>query len=222
VESGGGREKPPPHPHDGHLGADALPPRQQVTAGCGSQVCRGGAYTYRGTDSYRGAERIPSSHRSPLLIHRISRRYLTGNRCVGGRESLAGSSVGCQARHGALLVVTGAVWGGGVGWGGVGWGGVGAWKAKACGRRDKFEPKKYFSIDRVFRNETLDATHLAEFHQARAAGGDVLYGLRGPALGSVPRQCAMCAFSFWFFTLSSASTAYAECMPSVESQRARG
>jgi len=31
--------------------------------------------------------------------------------------------------------------------------------------KDKFEPKKYFSIDRVFRNETLDATHLAEFHQ---------------------------------------------------------
>lgn len=28
-----------------------------------------------------------------------------------------------------------------------------------------FEPKKLFSIDRVFRNETLDATHLAEFHQ---------------------------------------------------------
>jgi phenylalanyl-tRNA synthetase alpha chain len=30
-----------------------------------------------------------------------------------------------------------------------------------------FQPQKYFSIDRVFRNETLDATHLAEFHQAR-------------------------------------------------------
>ncbi|GAB1610043.1 phenylalanine--tRNA ligase alpha subunit-like [Argonauta hians] len=28
-----------------------------------------------------------------------------------------------------------------------------------------FKPAKYFSIDRVFRNETLDATHLAEFHQ---------------------------------------------------------
>jgi|688.fasta_scaffold308977_1 phenylalanyl-tRNA synthetase alpha subunit len=28
-----------------------------------------------------------------------------------------------------------------------------------------FIPKKYFSIDRVFRNETTDATHLAEFHQ---------------------------------------------------------
>ncbi|XP_066587999.1 phenylalanine--tRNA ligase alpha subunit [Prorops nasuta] len=29
----------------------------------------------------------------------------------------------------------------------------------------EFKPGKFFSIDRVFRNETLDATHLAEFHQ---------------------------------------------------------
>lgn len=28
-----------------------------------------------------------------------------------------------------------------------------------------FVPKKYFSIDRVFRNEAVDRTHLAEFHQ---------------------------------------------------------
>lgn len=28
----------------------------------------------------------------------------------------------------------------------------------------KFVPHKLFSIDRVFRNETLDSTHLAEFH----------------------------------------------------------
>eukprot|EP00161_Ancyromonas_sigmoides_P026268 TRINITY_DN9052_c0_g1_i2.p2 TRINITY_DN9052_c0_g1~~TRINITY_DN9052_c0_g1_i2.p2 ORF type:complete len:419 (-),score=167.01 TRINITY_DN9052_c0_g1_i2:72-1328(-) len=28
-----------------------------------------------------------------------------------------------------------------------------------------FTPRRYFSIDRVFRNETPDATHLAEFHQ---------------------------------------------------------
>ncbi|GAV70002.1 tRNA-synt_2d domain-containing protein [Cephalotus follicularis] len=28
-----------------------------------------------------------------------------------------------------------------------------------------FAPKKYFSIDRVFRNEAVDRTHLAEFHQ---------------------------------------------------------
>ncbi|KAJ1624618.1 tRNA synthetases class 2 core domain (F) [Pavlovales sp. CCMP2436] len=31
--------------------------------------------------------------------------------------------------------------------------------------KDGFKPGKYFSIDRVFRNEALDATHLAEFHQ---------------------------------------------------------
>jgi hypothetical protein len=30
-----------------------------------------------------------------------------------------------------------------------------------------FVAQKYFSIDRVFRNETLDATHLAEFHQVQ-------------------------------------------------------
>jgi phenylalanyl-tRNA synthetase alpha chain len=28
-----------------------------------------------------------------------------------------------------------------------------------------FKPSKLFSIDRVFRNEAVDATHLAEFHQ---------------------------------------------------------
>ena len=32
-------------------------------------------------------------------------------------------------------------------------------------REKEFKPVKYFSIDRVFRNETLDSTHLAEFHQ---------------------------------------------------------
>lgn len=28
-----------------------------------------------------------------------------------------------------------------------------------------FAPKRYYSIDRVFRNEAVDRTHLAEFHQ---------------------------------------------------------
>ena len=28
-----------------------------------------------------------------------------------------------------------------------------------------FKSKKYFSVDRVFRNEAMDATHLCEFHQ---------------------------------------------------------
>eukprot|EP00002_Diphylleia_rotans_P008471 TRINITY_DN1832_c0_g1_i1.p1 TRINITY_DN1832_c0_g1~~TRINITY_DN1832_c0_g1_i1.p1 ORF type:complete len:497 (+),score=133.44 TRINITY_DN1832_c0_g1_i1:49-1539(+) len=35
----------------------------------------------------------------------------------------------------------------------------------ALAQQPTFTPKKYFSIDRVFRNEALDATHLAEFHQ---------------------------------------------------------
>jgi hypothetical protein len=35
-----------------------------------------------------------------------------------------------------------------------------------------FKPSKYFSIDRVFRNETLDATHLAEFHQVEGVIAD--------------------------------------------------
>lgn len=36
----------------------------------------------------------------------------------------------------------------------------------------EFTPRKYFSIDRVFRNETLDATHLAEFHQIEGMVAD--------------------------------------------------
>ncbi|KAL9102460.1 MAG: hypothetical protein Q9163_002390 [Psora crenata] len=36
-------------------------------------------------------------------------------------------------------------------------------------------PARYFSIDRVFRNETVDATHLAEFHQVEGVVAD--YGL---------------------------------------------
>eukprot|EP00397_Hematodinium_sp_SG-2012_P017533 GEMP01017934.1.p1 GENE.GEMP01017934.1~~GEMP01017934.1.p1 ORF type:complete len:504 (+),score=100.36 GEMP01017934.1:67-1578(+) len=41
-----------------------------------------------------------------------------------------------------------------------------------------FRPRKFFSIDRVFRNETLDATHLAEFHQIEGVVCD-----RGLTLG---------------------------------------
>ncbi|VDD81059.1 unnamed protein product [Mesocestoides corti] len=42
-------------------------------------------------------------------------------------------------------------------------------------QQEKFTPQRYFSIDRVFRNETLDATHLAEFHQVEGVVAD--YGL---------------------------------------------
>lgn len=44
-------------------------------------------------------------------------------------------------------------------------------------RTGVFTPKKYFSIDRVFRNETLDATHLAEFHQVEGLIADRNLGL---------------------------------------------
>lgn len=36
----------------------------------------------------------------------------------------------------------------------------------------EFKPIKLFSIDKVFRNETLDATHLAEFHQVEGVIAD--------------------------------------------------
>ncbi|GAB6028877.1 hypothetical protein CHUAL_004677 [Chamberlinius hualienensis] len=42
-------------------------------------------------------------------------------------------------------------------------------------QQEEFKPVKYFSIDRVFRNETLDATHLAEFFQIEGVVAD--YGL---------------------------------------------
>jgi hypothetical protein len=50
-------------------------------------------------------------------------------------------------------------------------------------RDDGFRPAKLFSIDRVFRNETMDATHLAEFHQVEGVVADrglTLADLIGP------------------------------------------
>ena len=47
-----------------------------------------------------------------------------------------------------------------------------------------FTPKKYFSIDRVFRNESLDATHLAEFHQIEGLIADYNLGL-GHLIGTI-------------------------------------
>ena len=44
-------------------------------------------------------------------------------------------------------------------------------------QQKEFKPVKYFSIDRVFRNETLDATHLAEFHQCEGLIADRGIGL---------------------------------------------
>lgn len=46
--------------------------------------------------------------------------------------------------------------------------------------QDGFKPSKYFSIDRVFRNEAVDRTHLAEFHQIEGVICD-----RGTTLGDL-------------------------------------
>eukprot|EP01054_Gregarina_sp_Poly1_P001158 Gregarina_sp_Poly_1__1157@NODE_1283_length_4498_cov_151_782668_g869_i0_p2_GENE_NODE_1283_length_4498_cov_151_782668_g869_i0NODE_1283_length_4498_cov_151_782668_g869_i0_p2_ORF_typecomplete_len524_score81_28tRNAsynt_2d/PF01409_20/5_7e67PheRS_DBD1/PF18552_1/1_5e12tRNA_synthFbeta/PF17759_1/1_4e03tRNA_synthFbeta/PF17759_1/1_1e05tRNAsynt_2/PF00152_20/0_00026tRNAsynt_His/PF13393_6/4_5e02tRNAsynt_His/PF13393_6/6_5e03tRNAsynt_His/PF13393_6/0_0017PheRS_DBD3/PF18553_1/0_48PheRS_DBD3/PF18553_1/8_8e02_NODE_1 len=43
-----------------------------------------------------------------------------------------------------------------------------------------FHPRRFFSIDRVFRNETLDATHLAEFYQVEGVVAE-----RGASLASL-------------------------------------
>lgn len=45
-------------------------------------------------------------------------------------------------------------------------------QTNAAHAASEFKPIKLFSIDRVFRNETLDATHLAEFHQIEGVVGD--------------------------------------------------
>ncbi|QRW01512.1 phenylalanyl-tRNA synthetase [Ceratobasidium sp. AG-Ba] len=47
-------------------------------------------------------------------------------------------------------------------------------------REGGFKPVKMFSIDRVFRNEAVDATHLAEFHQVEGVVAD-----RGITLGDL-------------------------------------
>lgn len=43
---------------------------------------------------------------------------------------------------------------------------------------------RYFSIDRVFRNEALDATHLAEFHQVEGVVADYDLSL-GDLIGTI-------------------------------------
>ncbi|KAK3869963.1 hypothetical protein Pcinc_024764 [Petrolisthes cinctipes] len=44
--------------------------------------------------------------------------------------------------------------------------------------QDGFKPAKYFSIDRVYRNETLDATHLAEFQQVEGVVADYDFSVK--------------------------------------------
>lgn len=50
--------------------------------------------------------------------------------------------------------------------------------AEETKKTGSFRPKKYFSIDRVFRNEATDATHLYEFHQVEGLMADTNLSLR--------------------------------------------
>ena len=43
---------------------------------------------------------------------------------------------------------------------------------KLANQEGGFKPAKFFSVDRVFRNETADATHLCEFHQVEGLVAD--------------------------------------------------
>ena len=47
-----------------------------------------------------------------------------------------------------------------------------------------FTPARYFSIDRVFRNESMDATHLCEFHQVEGLVADYNLSL-GDLIGTI-------------------------------------
>jgi len=55
---------------------------------------------------------------------------------------------------------------------------------KLANQEGGFQPAKYFSIDRVFRNETMDATHLCEFHQVEGLVADYDLSL-GDLIGTI-------------------------------------
>ncbi len=55
---------------------------------------------------------------------------------------------------------------------------------KLAQEKSGFQPKRYFSIDRVFRNETMDATHLCEFHQVEGLVADYNLSL-GDLIGTI-------------------------------------
>lgn len=55
---------------------------------------------------------------------------------------------------------------------------------RLANQEEGFSPKKYFSIDRVFRNEAMDATHLCEFHQVEGFVADYNLNL-GHLIGTI-------------------------------------
>ena len=55
---------------------------------------------------------------------------------------------------------------------------------KLANQEGGFKPQRYYSIDRVFRNETMDATHLCEFHQVEGLVADYNLSL-GDLIGTI-------------------------------------
>lgn len=55
---------------------------------------------------------------------------------------------------------------------------------KLANAKGGFKPARYFSIDRVFRNESMDATHLCEFHQVEGLVADYNLSL-GDLIGTI-------------------------------------
>jgi phenylalanyl-tRNA synthetase alpha chain len=55
---------------------------------------------------------------------------------------------------------------------------------KLANQEGGFKPARYYSIDRVFRNETMDATHLCEFHQVEGLVADYNLSL-GDLIGTI-------------------------------------
>ncbi|XP_063842992.1 phenylalanine--tRNA ligase alpha subunit-like isoform X1 [Scylla paramamosain] len=64
--------------------------------------------------------------------------------------------------------------------------------------QDGFKPAKYFSIDRVYRNETLDATHLAEFYQVEGVVADHNFSIKNlmGVIGSFFKKIGMTSVRF--------------------------
>ena len=79
--------------------------------------------------------------------------------------------------------------------------------AQEVQRSGTFRPAKYFSIDRVFRNEAIDRTHLAEFHQIEGAYVLSWTGCRAAAY-LFHAGCRLCVGYVWRkgFTLGAAET----------------
>ena len=78
----------------------------------------------------------------------------------------------------------------------------------------EFKPAKLFSIDRVFRNETLDATHLAEFHQIEGLVADKNLTL-GDLMGMIDAFFKKLGTTLFYFILPLSIITYIPYMVSI-------